>query len=121
MAPDLDTGAGSLYPGACEDVVCATMKPNSKSRIRTTAKALVDDLNAVRAAVLDRQQTADAGERAMFETRLFESWVIDRLAQHECQLSMFCEELTDFREELEALRKSLQRPARKTGKEKKER
>jgi len=77
---------------------------------------LVDDLSAVRAAVLDKRQDAGTQEREVFEVRLFESWVVDRLAQHECQVSAVREEMADLREEIAALRKSLQHPAKKPGK-----
>jgi hypothetical protein len=88
--------------------------------MKTAARALVDDLSAVRAAVLDKRQDAGTQERAVFEVRLFESWVVDRLAQHECQVSAVREELADLREEIAALRKSLQHPAKKARKEKKQ-
>ena len=90
------------------------------SRMKTTAKALVADLSAVRAAVLGQRQDAGTEGRAVFEARLFESWVLDRLAQHECQVSALLEELADLREELAALRKSLQHSARKPSKQKKQ-
>jgi hypothetical protein len=93
------------------------MKPAPKNRMTTTAKALIDDLSAVRAAVLDKRQDAGAQERAVFEARLFESWVVDRLAQHECHVSAVREELADLREELAALRKSLEHPPKKARKE----
>jgi hypothetical protein len=87
------------------------MKPIQKSRVKTGSKALIDDLSAVRAAVLDKRPATE--QSARFEARLFESWVIDRLAQHECQLAMITEELASLREDLEALLKDQRRPARK--------
>ena len=81
------------------------MKPPQKSELTKASKALIDELSAVRAVVLDKQQSASVGERAMFEARLFESWVLDRLAQHECQMTMIWEELAGVQKELAALRK----------------
>jgi hypothetical protein len=92
------------------------MRPDHTGRMKTTAKALIADLSAVRAAVLDKRQDAGSAARAVFEARLFESWVVDRLAQHECQVSAIREEVAVLREEMAALRKSLQRPAKKAGK-----
>lgn len=89
------------------------MKPPQKSELTKIAKALIDELSAVRAVVLDKQQTANAGERARFEARLFESWVLDRLAQHECQVSMIGEELAGVQKELAALRKIVPQPTKK--------
>jgi hypothetical protein len=93
------------------------MKPSHKS-VKTTARALVDDLSAVRAAVLDKRQDAGTEGRAMFEARLFESWVVDRLAQNECQVSAVREEMAALREEIAALRKSLQQTPKRPRKEK---
>ena len=49
------------------------MKPPQKSELAKRVKALVDELSAVRAVVLDKQPAASPGERALFEARLFES------------------------------------------------
>ena len=95
------------------------MKPPQKSEPAKSVKALIDELSAVRAVVLDKQPAANPGERAMFEARLFESWVIDRLAQHECQMSMIGEELAGVQKELAALRKIVPPPTKKTQKDKK--
>ena len=95
------------------------MKPPQKSELAKRVKALVDELSAVRAVVLDKQPAASPGERAMFEARLFESWVIDRLAQHECQVSLIGEEAAGVRKELAALRKSVLQTKTKNPKEKK--
>ncbi len=91
------------------------MKPIKRSQIKASVKALVDDLCAVRAVVQDRQDGRDAGKSVVSEARLFESWVIDRLAQQECQLSVIWEDLAGLQEEVDALRKKLCHPARKDG------
>ncbi len=95
------------------------MRPIQKSQVKISAKALIDDLSAVRAAVLYRQPAMTGEERVRFEARLFESWVIDRLAQQECQVLALDDELAELRDELAALRKSLSPPAKKLAKEKK--
>jgi hypothetical protein len=93
------------------------MKANDSSRIRTRTKELVRDLSAIRSAVLNNQpQASNAAEGAAFEARLFESWAIQKLAQSQCQWLTVSEELERLRKELEALRKSLPRPAKKAGK-----
>ena len=56
-----------------DDFLCSTMKPPQKSELAKRVKALVDELSAVRAVVLDKQPAASPGERALFEARLFES------------------------------------------------
>jgi hypothetical protein len=117
--PNLDTAIILPYPCAYEHSVCASMKPNLKSEMKTSVQALINDLSAVRAAVLHEQRVVGVGERTTFEARLFESWVIDKLAQHECQVSAVSEEMAALREEFAALRKSLQPPAKKVQKEKK--
>ncbi len=96
------------------------MKQKYESRMKRSVKALIDDLSAVRSAVQDQQRAGGVGASAAFEARLFESWVIDRLAQQDCQAAAIREELESLREELQALRKSLQRPPRNAGKSKKE-
>jgi hypothetical protein len=94
------------------------MKPNDKSRLKTRTKELVSDLSAVRSAVLNNQpQAASAAEQTAFQARLFESWAIQKLAQNECQWLSLSDELEGLRKELDALRKSLPRPARKAGKQ----
>jgi hypothetical protein len=85
------------------------MKLNYKSRVKASARALVDDLSAVRAAVSAQRASASAQNDAAFEARLFESWVLDRLAQHESQLAILVEQVGDMAEELVTLRKELPR------------
>ena len=93
------------------------MKPTQKSQVRKTAKAMVDDLNAVRAAVLDQQMSAE--KRAVFEARLFESWVIDRLAQLEGQMATMAEAVEGLTEKLEAPPKNPRQPVKLAAKVKK--
>lgn len=94
------------------------MKPNEKSRMRTVSKALVDDLSAVRAALMHQRQGMAGEERAGFEARFFESWVIDKLAQYECRAASVSKELAELRQEFAALRKELQRSAKPAPKKK---
>jgi hypothetical protein len=88
------------------------MNPKDKSRMKARMKELIEDLSAVRAAVLSNQRDASETQRSTLETRLFESWVVDRLAQTECRCLGLTEDLEELRQELGALRKSLPRPAK---------
>lgn len=86
-----------------------------KNWIKNRTAQLVEDLNAVRAAILGKEKMNPA-EHARLEPRLFESWVIEKLAQIEALALNSREEaqdvqdqLSDLQDELKALRKSLPR------------
>ena len=81
----------------------------AKSSMKRRTEELVDDLNAVRAAVLEKQGV----DRAGLEPRLFESWIIEKLAQGESQLLSLNRAVEDLRQELSTLRKNLQVLAKK--------
>ncbi len=103
------------------------MKPKSKTQLKAEVSAktdaLVADLNAIRTQVLNRQGQTNPAEQASLERRLFEVWVIDKLAQAECAVSGFAaeleslwQELDQTQDELKALQKSLARLSVKTPK-----
>lgn len=92
------------------------MKSSNQSRLKSKTDELVDDLNAVRAAVLSKQQGKDPEAYARLEPRLFESWIIERLARTECRVSGLEEELEQLRQGLATLRQNLPRGSRKPGK-----
>lgn len=103
------------------------MKPKSKTQLKADVSAktdaLVADLNAIRTQVLNRQGQTNPTEQASLDRRLFEVWVIDKLAQAECQVSGFAaeleavwQELEQTQDELKALQKSLPRVLPKAAK-----
>ncbi len=94
------------------------VKPGLKSKVAARTAQLVHDLNSVRSAIFSKQQQLNPAEYARLEPRLFESWVIDKLAENECLVLALNEQLMGLREELDQLRKSLPRPDKKTRKEK---
>ncbi len=86
-----------------------------KSWIKERTAQMVDDLNAVRAAILGKEPMSPA-EHARLEPRLFESWVIEKLAQIEGlalssreELDALQDEVSDLQAEVKALRKELAR------------
>jgi hypothetical protein len=98
-----------------------------KSWIKNRTVQLVDDLNAVRAAILGKEAMNPA-EHARLEPRLFESWVIEKLAQIEAlamssreQLDETQDEMSDLQAEVKALQaeaKALRKELGRVGKKK---
>ena len=96
------------------------MKFKEKSWVQARTAQLVDDLNAVRAAILGQKKMTPA-EQASLEPRLFESWVIEKLASAEAQAARLSQEMAslllevdEMSQELKALRKSLPRSPKKS-------
>lgn len=86
-----------------------------KSWTKERTAQMVDDLNAVRAAILGKEARNPA-EHARLEPRLFESWVIEKLAQIEGlalssreELDELQDEVSDLQAEVKAMRKELAR------------
>jgi hypothetical protein len=92
-------------------------RPGLKSKISAKTAQLVNDLNAVRMAISKQRNPA---EYAGLEPRLFESWVIEKMAESECLLLSVNEQLIELREEVReemlALRKALPKPEKKAKK-----
>ncbi len=91
--------------------------PGLKSKIAAKASELVNDLNTVRATVLSKERQLSPAEYARLEPRLFESWVIEKLAENECLLLAISQQLAEIKEEFKALRKSLPSPEKKSRKD----
>ncbi len=81
--------------------------PGLKSKIAAKASELVNDINTVRATVLSKERQLSQAEYARLEPRLFESWVIEKLAENECLLLAVSQQLAEIKEEFKALRKSV--------------
>lgn len=94
-------------------------KPGLKSKIAAKTAQLVNDLNGVRAAI-SKQRQMNPAEYASLEPRLFESWVIEKMAESECLLLSVSQQLIELREEVQeeltALRKALPKPDKKAKK-----
>ncbi len=93
-------------------------RPGLKSKVAAKAAELVKDLGEVRAAVLSRDRQLTANEFARLEPRLFESWVIEKLAENECLLLSISQQFIELREEIKELRRSLPRPDKEKSKKK---
>jgi septal ring factor EnvC (AmiA/AmiB activator) len=85
-----------------------------------TAARLVDDLNAVRSVVLNKQRDITSEDYANLERRLFESWVIEKLAEFQTQFAAAAEERDQAREQLDLVRKELDEELKLLRKELKE-
>lgn len=84
----------------------------NKAKVAVIASELVNDLNAVRSAVLNKQSDMTQTEYARLEPRLFESWAIEKLAESEFLLLSLGQQIVELRQELKDLRKSLPRPSK---------
>lgn len=91
---------------------------NERTWSKNRTRELINDLSAVRAAVMSQSQADSPADRAALEDRLFESWVIEKLVQSEFKLVAMGEELSDLQDDFEALKKSIPRPPRKSKKDK---
>ena len=80
--------------------------PN-RTEIKARAEVLVEDLNAVRTMVLNKQREISPEDYLSLERRLFESWVIEKLAEAQDQFALSTEQGDELREELGELGKEL--------------
>lgn len=67
----------------------------------------MDDLNTVRSVVLNKQREISPEDYHNLERRLFESWVIEKLAESHCQQQNAASEFEALREELGEMRKEI--------------
>ena len=85
------------------------MKPKKENRnrneINTIASALVDDLNAVRSVVLNKQRDLSPEEHASLERRLFESWVIEKLAEAQGEFAAVTGQFEELKQQIELFTK----------------
>jgi hypothetical protein len=85
-----------------------------------TAARLVDDLNTVRSVVLNKQRDITTEDYANLERRLFESWVIEKLAECQTQFAAAAAERDQAREQLDLVRQELDEELKLLRKELKE-